>query len=180
MSGVRVFVAVGSNLGDAVGNVQRAVETLGLSPSVTVLKESSLYESPPWGVEGRATDQPDFINSACIIETTLTARDLLDLLKSIETAFGREDAGLSSASSGDSSNVRWGPRVLDLDIIFYGDEIIEEVKLTVPHPRAHERAFVMMPLAEIGADFTHPVLKKTVGEIAAAFEGGGGCRKVDG
>lgn len=147
--GERVFIAIGSNLGDRRANCEKAIEYLKYSPGVSVKKESSFSETAPWGVK----DQPAFINAAVEIETDLAPRELLLLLKDIEGRIGRK------------TRERWGPREIDLDIIFYGERIIKEEGLTVPHPQAHKRLFVMEPLAELAPDFVHPVLKKKVGDI---------------
>jgi len=127
----RAYVSLGANLGDAAATVVRAFAALG---SVgTVVRRSRLYRTLPWG----KTDQPEFINAVALLETDRTARELLRELQSIETALGRKP------------NERWGPRELDLDILTYDDETIDETDLQIPHPRLRERAFVLTPLAEI-------------------------------
>lgn len=129
---VRAFVALGANLGDAAGTVQRALQTLGDTPGLRPVKASSLYRTAPVDATG-----PDFINAVAEVATTLTAPDLLDALQAIETAEGRERP------------YRNAPRTLDLDVLLYGDARIDSPRLTVPHPRMHERAFVLVPLAEV-------------------------------
>lgn len=146
----KVFIAIGSNLGDRVENCRKAVELIGKLPSTKVIRESSLYETEPWGYE----DQPLFLNGAVEIETSLSPVELLVELKRVEAETGRQET------------FRWGPRAIDLDIVFYGDDVINEGGLTIPHPRAHERPFVLVPLKEIAPDLIHPVLKKTVSELA--------------
>ena len=101
-----------------------------------MLKESAIYRTPPWG----KTDQPDFLNMAAEIETDLSAHELLDLCLTIERASGRV------------REERWGPRTIDLDMIAYGDDVIADERLTVPHPHAHERAFVLAPMADLAPD----------------------------
>ena len=108
-----------------------------------------MYETEPWGVK----DQPRFVNMAIEGETALTPARLLEVLKMIEDEVGRVET------------YRWGPRVIDLDILLYDDLVMSTPELTIPHPRMHEREFVLRPLAEIAPDKTHPVLKKTVKEL---------------
>ncbi|MGH7714838.1 MAG: 2-amino-4-hydroxy-6-hydroxymethyldihydropteridine diphosphokinase [Vulcanimicrobiaceae bacterium] len=124
-------IGIGANLGDAVGMVRMAIGSLGRYG--TVVRASSLYRSKPWGV----TDQPVFINAAILLETELTPRELLGELKGLEMELGREPS------------YRWGPRAIDLDILTYDDWSVDEPDLVVPHPRLHERAFALIPLAEI-------------------------------
>lgn len=145
-----VFISIGSNLEDSLSNCKRAVELL--AESVLVKSVSSFYETAPWGV----TDQPDFVNLAVEIETELTPLRLLAVLKSIESRMGRPEA---------VSEERWGPRVIDLDIIFFGDFVIDTGDIIIPHPLMSERAFVLVPLMEIAPDVVHPVLKKSVTQL---------------
>ena len=127
----RAYVGVGANLGDAAGAVARALDALGLLG--TVVRRSSLYRTPPWG----RTDQPDFVNAVALLETPRSPRELLDALQALETKLGREPGE------------RWGPRALDLDILTYDAATIDEPGLRIPHPHLLERAFVLVPLAEI-------------------------------
>ena len=129
---VRAFVALGANLGDAAATVQRALQTLGSVPGLRLVKASSLYRTAPVDATG-----PDFINAVAEVATTLSAPDLLDALQAIEAAEGRERP------------YRNAPRTLDLDVLLYGDARIDSPRLTVPHPRMAERAFVLVPLAEV-------------------------------
>jgi 2-amino-4-hydroxy-6-hydroxymethyldihydropteridine diphosphokinase len=131
---VTAYVGMGANLGDREGTIRRAVELLAASGAVRVVAVSTLRETEPWGV----TDQPPFVNGACAVETALSARELLDLLLAVERALGRVRGG-----------ERWGPRTLDLDLLLYGGDVIDEPGLTVPHPRLAERRFVLEPLAEL-------------------------------
>lgn len=129
--------------------MRKAVRLLGRSLDVT--RVSSLYETEPVGPE-----QPLFYNAACQVETELSARELLALVKEIEREVGRSPGG-----------ERWGPREIDIDILLFGDQVVAEKGLTIPHPRMLERAFVMVPLAEIAADVRFPVREETIGELAA-------------
>ena len=132
---MRAYVGLGSNLGERERTLRAAVVALGSSPGVEVVALSSLRETDP---VGPVTEQPRFLYGAVELETTLSARALLDLLLLIEADFGRTRDGPPG-----------GPRTLDLDLLLYGDERIDEPGLVVPHPRLHERAFVLEPLAEL-------------------------------
>jgi 2-amino-4-hydroxy-6-hydroxymethyldihydropteridine diphosphokinase len=133
---MRAYIGLGSNLGDRERTLRAAVAALAANPAVEVLAVSTLRETAP---VGPVTDQPRFLNGAVAVETMLSARELLDLLLSIEAAFGRTREGPVG-----------GPRTLDLDLLLYGDDRVAEPGLEVPHPRLHERAFVLEPLAELG------------------------------
>lgn len=159
----RVFIALGSNLGDRVANCRRALDELE-KEGVEVVSVSPLYETEPWGV----ADQPRFVNAAAELRTTLEPRELLELLKKIERRLGR------------ARRERWGPREVDLDILFYGSRVVEEKGLTIPHPEAHRRAFVLVPLADIAPDFVHPVLGRTVREMRGESDTAGVRRVEDG
>jgi 2-amino-4-hydroxy-6-hydroxymethyldihydropteridine diphosphokinase len=137
---VSAFVGLGANLGEPESQVRRAIAELGKLPEARLMASSSLYRSAPVGVG----EQPDFINAVAKLETTLTARELLDELLTLEARFGRERPSPGA------------PRTLDLDLLLYGDRVIAEPGLVVPHPRMHERAFVLMPLAEIAAEISIP------------------------
>lgn len=129
-----VYVGLGSNLADPRAQVERALLALKSLPRTKLLQRSRLYRSAPWG----RADQPEFVNAVAEIATSLAPRGLLDALLEIERHAGRErDA------------TRWGPRVLDLDILSFGDRVVDEPGLHLPHPHLHERAFVLIPLAEI-------------------------------
>jgi 2-amino-4-hydroxy-6-hydroxymethyldihydropteridine diphosphokinase len=139
---VRAFVGLGSNLGDREATIRRAVELLGERPGIEVVAVSTLRETDPVGYE----DQPRFLNGAAALEVGLTPRALLDELLAIERELGRDR----------SQEERWGPRTIDLDLLLYGEETVDEPGLTVPHPRLAEREFVLEPLYELDPDLTLP------------------------
>src|SRR3989442_11348285 len=140
MPSVKAFVGLGANLGEPEAQVRRAIAALGEIPKTRLVSASSLYRSAPVGVG----EQPDFINAVAEIETRLSALALLDELLAIEARFGR-----TRESPG-------APRTLDLDLLLYGNQVIADPGLIVPHPRMHERAFVLAPLAEIAPDTVVP------------------------
>ena len=138
----KAAVGLGGNLGDAAATLHEAMLALDGLPDTRLLRASRLYRTPAWG----NIAQPEFVNAAALLQTQLEARDLLDALLDIERIFGR-DRGAGE---------RWGPRTLDLDLLLYGDATIDEPGLRVPHPHLHERAFALLPLAEIAPDlFVH-------------------------
>jgi len=142
----QAVIACGSNLNDPTLQLNSAREKISGLPKVRLAAVSRFYVTRPVGM----TDQPDFLNGAFLIETTLSSRELLGQLLAIERSQGRV------------RGTKNGPRSLDLDLIFFGEEIRNEEGLELPHPRAHEREFVLRPISEIAPDWMHPVLKKTV------------------
>lgn len=138
---ITAFIAVGSNLSDPVGQAQNAIEALKGLPSSEFIQSSMLYSSTPMGPQ----DQPDYINAVVEIKTKLTPLELLDCTQAIELEQGRV-----------RKEERWGPRTLDLDIILYGNEVIDSERLVVPHYGMKEREFVLYPLAEIAPNLTLP------------------------
>ncbi len=135
------YIGIGSNVGDRVGFCRRAVEALTLSEGVTVVKVSSLYETAPLG----GPPQRSFINLVAKVDTDLEPRPLLDTCKQLEQRMGREP-----------SDIRWGPRVVDLDILLYGSEKVSEPDLEIPHARLKQRRFALVPLLEIEPEVTDP------------------------
>jgi pantoate--beta-alanine ligase len=146
------FVALGANLGDREANIRRAVELLGETAGVAVVQVSTLIENP---AVGGPADSPAFLNGMAKVDTTLDPRTLLDRLLHIEKELGRERRD------------RWEPRPIDLDLILYGEKTVDDDGLTVPHPRMHEREFVLKPLAEIAPGATHPTTGKTAEQMLA-------------
>lgn len=137
-------VGLGGNLGDAASTVRDAFVALAHLPGTRLLRASRLYRTPAWGV----TAQPDFVNAVAMVETALEPHALLENLLRIE-----RDAGRDRRADGSD---RWGPRTLDLDLLLFGDQVIDTPGLKVPHPHLHERAFVLVPLLEIAPDIRVP------------------------
>lgn len=149
---MRAYVGLGANLGEREATLRRAIDLLDTEDGVEVVAVSSLRETEPVGV----LDQPRFLNGAAAIETELSPRDLLEVLFGIERKLGRVRDGS-----------RWGPRTVDLDLLLYGDEVVEEVGLRVPHPRLSERRFALEPLAELDPDLAIPRAGKVSRLLAA-------------
>ena len=143
----KVFISLGSNIGDRENFLIRALDTL--PNEIHITKRSSIYETDPWGFE----DQGDFLNQVVEVETSLNPHELMEVLKDIEADMGRE------------KNFKYGPRKIDLDILFLDDEIIHDEDLVIPHPMVPDRPFVLIPLNEIAPDFIHPESGKSVSEL---------------
>ncbi len=148
-----ILLALGTNLGQRLQNLQKAQSQL--AQIITLKSISPIYETEPWGVEA----QPFFLNQTVLAETDLPPQELLTLVKDIETRMGR-----------DFSEVRYGPRIIDIDILGYDDLRLSSPDLTIPHPLLHERAFVLVPLNDIAPDWIHPVLGLTVAEMLARVD----------
>lgn len=142
-----VYIALGSNLGDREGNLHAAVQAV--EPALRVLACSPIYETPPWGY----LDQPAFLNQVLCAETDLSPLALLRFLQAVEVRLGRVKSILN------------GPRPIDLDIIFYDHLVYTSPKLTIPHPRLSGRGFVLVPLADLAANYVHPLLGVRVSEL---------------
>lgn len=150
------YLGLGSNLGNRLAFLRGGRDTLVNRSDITLVQASGVYETE---AVGGPPDNPLFLNTVLQIETSLSPEKLLEACLAVEDEFGR------------SRPVRWSPRTLDIDILFYEGQVICEEHLTIPHPRLQERAFVLAPLLEIAPDLTHPVLDKTVAEMAAGSSG---------
>lgn len=150
----KAYIGLGSNIGDRLGYIQQAVKMLGDYNAIEVLETSSFYETEPYGMK----NQEWFINAVVKISTTLTPVELLRICQHIEEKLGRQ------------REIKWGPRVIDLDILSYGNQIIADDILTIPHPSTYDRACCIVPLLEIAEDFIHPILQKNMDEIYQNLE----------
>ena len=144
-----VYLSLGSNVGDREEYIEQAITLLRETPGIKVIRRSSNFETQPQGKK----NQPLFINAAVEISTTFSPQNLLDLLQAFEDTLGRD------------RSIEWGPRTIDMDILLYGNDLISEDKLTVPHPLMHERLFVLEPLKEIASNVGHPILERTIKEL---------------
>jgi 2-amino-4-hydroxy-6-hydroxymethyldihydropteridine diphosphokinase len=138
-----IYLLLGSNLGDRYRNLDLARQQISRQIG-TLVTQSSVYKTAAWG----KTNQPAFYNQVVAVKTVLSPRKALEILQSIEEALGRTRAE------------KWGPRIMDIDILFWGDQIVNEPNLTIPHPGIPQRRFTLMPLVEIRKDFIHPILRR--------------------
>lgn len=150
------YIALGSNIEPRAGTLIRALSLLDEHEGISVKRVSQMIQTEPVGPAGQAT----YLNGAAGLHTDLEPRALLAALQEIESQLGRDRA----------REQRWGPRTCDLDLLLYDDVVVDSEELTVPHPRMHERDFVLRPLAEIAAAAVHPVLKQTVAELLGSLE----------
>ena len=157
---VLAYLGLGTNLGDRHANLRDALSLLAEAPRLRLLRCSQVYETEPWGV----TDQPRFLNCAAEVATALSPEGLLAQCKAIEEQLGR------------LPGPRWGPRLIDVDILLYGDQEVALPHLEIPHPRLHLRAFALTPLAELVPAAAHPSLAVSIGELAADSEGRDGLK----
>mgnify|MGYP001482899714 CR=1 FL=1 len=159
---MRVLLSLGSNVGDREAYLCQALDALARTAGITVVSVSSGYETKPMGL----TEQPDFLNLAAEIETEFAPLELLNAVKEIEEGLGR------------ATSERWGPRVIDIDVILYGGLAMTTDRLTLPHPEFRNRNFVLGPLAEIAPEAVDPVTGKTVAELAEGPQAQGRIERI--
>ena len=155
---VRAWIGLGSNLGERGSQLAQARAGLGLVPGIEVVGASRIYESEPVGPE----DQGPYLNAVIAVDTELSPRHLLERLLDVERQGGRTRS---------AENARWGPRAIDLDLLFYGDATVDEAGLAIPHPRLHARAFVLEPLCELAPAWVHPGLGESVDNLRKRLVG---------
>ncbi len=149
----KLVLSLGSNLGNRYAYLKQAKARIELALNVKCT-ESQYYETPPWGEKNQAK----FLNTVFTLETDVDLSSVFHLLQNIELQLGR------------IKTKKWGPRTIDIDILFFGDDIVSDEDLTIPHPQMHNRAFVMIPLVDLLPDFVHPVLQKTITKVTANIE----------
>ena len=143
-----VFLLTGGNMGDRLQILEKALEEITIQIGA-VIKKSSVYETAPWGI----ADQPAFLNQVLLVHSLLSPQDILKTILSIESNMGRK------------RNEKFGPRIIDIDLLFYNDLILQSPDLVIPHPEIANRRFVLVPLVELNKNFKHPVLKKSVFQL---------------
>lgn len=150
-----VYLSLGTNIGNRASNLKEAISSL--APQMEVKAKSSMYETPPWGY----TEQENFLNQVIKVKTYLEPLPLLKHIKRLEVALGRK------------ATFKYGPRLIDIDILFYDQLVLETPLLAIPHPYVHERGFVLLPMMDIAPDLVHPVNGKSIREMMAACNAGG-------
>ncbi|MEK6679478.1 MAG: 2-amino-4-hydroxy-6-hydroxymethyldihydropteridine diphosphokinase [Nitrospirota bacterium] len=158
----KAYLGIGSNIGDKIENCKKAIELLKENPQIKATKISDFYETEPVGYK----EQEWFVNCAVEIETDLNPQELLLLCHAIESELGRE------------RKIKYGTRIIDLDILLYNNDIIDTTELKIPHPEMHKRSFVLKPLSDIALDAVHPVLKKKIAGLTVAITEKGIVKKI--
>ena len=162
MTSTTGYLGFGTNLGDRKKNLDRAIISLDSRPDLTILRTSGIYETEPWGM----TDQPNFLNMVAEIATSISLGELLERVKKLEQDMGREDGP------------RFGPRLIDVDILMLEDQVVNQPDLQIPHASLHLRAFVLVPLTELAPDLVHPVLGETISQLASRVNGLDGVKPL--
>ena len=162
MTSTTGYLGFGTNLGDRKKNLDRAIISLDSRPDLAVLRTSKIYETEPWGM----TDQPNFLNMVAEIVTSISLGELLKRVKKLEQDMGREDGP------------RFGPRLIDVDILLLEDQMVDQPDLRIPHASLHLRAFVLVPLAELAPDLVHPVFGETIAQLASQVDGLDGVKPL--
>lgn len=162
MTSTTGYLGFGTNLGDRKKNLDRAIISLDSRPDLTILRTSGIYETEPWGM----TDQPNFLNMVAEIATSISLGELLERVKKLEQDMGREDGP------------RFGPRLIDVDILMLEDQVVNQPDLQIPHASLHLRAFVLVPLTELAPDLVHPVLGETIAQLASRVNGLDGVKPL--
>ena len=159
-----VYLSLGSNIGDRIGYIQQATSLLSALESVTIIRTSAFYETEPWGMDSENW----FVNAVLEVKTKLSPKELLQECKKIETLLGKSKK--SDNNNKDNNSKDYQDRTIDIDILFYNSEIINEDDLTIPHKYLHLRAFTLVPLLELIPDFEHPVLHKNIADLHSDLE----------
>ena len=162
MNRVTGFLGLGTNMGDRKKNLTQALTILNDRPDLTVLRTSSIYETEPWGL----ANQPKFLNMVAEFATSISPDELLERVKKVEQDMGRK------------AGPRFGPRIIDIDILLLEDQVVDEPNLNVPHVSLHERAFILVPLSELAPELVHPVFGVTVATLAAKVGGLDGVKPL--
>ena len=162
MTSTTGYLGFGTNLGDRKKNLDRAIISLDSRPDLTILRTSGIYETEPWGM----TNQPNFLNMVAEIATSISLGELLERVKKLEQDMGREDGP------------RFGPRLIDVDILMLEDQVVNQPDLQIPHASLHLRAFVLVPLTELAPDLVHPVLGETIAQLASRVNGLDGVKPL--